>query len=386
MHGKGTLQWPDGCIYAGEWRGGLQDGWGRLSSPDGSFKEGVWRAGRLTGRSGRILDPDGSHYEGDLLDGLPHGHGTKKEGKFMNRGASVYVGEWERGQRHGYGVLDDITLGEKYMGLWAGGLRQGPACVVNSDGIYYEGSFVHNRLTGGGLMIFEDGAVYEGEFCGAGEFSGKGVLTTATERFEGVFHGNYADRMRFNGVVMKQAGPVTPGATASLPLACDKIGRHTVPAYKKWNSIFDQLDEMLGGESNSSCWDQIAIAINLNKVRAREQHGSSLFNSSSSSSSSDNSRKAVVGAALDSLEMIPEVGRAGGQQLDWDKYGEVVQYLTAAGQCHLHPLQHILALLTECLITSYGGVRAHATLLPHARVSAEFTYLLVTWEEVSSPP
>jgi len=255
------------------------------------------------------------------------------------------------------------------MGLWAGGLRQGPACIVNSDGIYYEGNFVHNKLIGGGLMIFEDGAVYEGEFCGAGEFSGKGVLTTSTERFEGVFLGTYADRMKFNGVVMKQGGtPLTPGSVIPAPVVCDKVRLHTVPAYKKWNSIFEQLNEMLGGPGgeNSHCWDQIAIAINLNKVRARE-HGAS------STVSSGGNRKAVgAGAAPDILEMIPEVGRAGGQQLDWPKYCEVVQYLTAAGQCHLHPFHHILAQLTECLIISYGGVRSHATLLPHARVSPAF--------------
>ena len=346
MHGKGTLRWPDGSVYEGEWRGGLQDGWGRFSRPDGSHKEGSWRAGRLSGHGGRLLEPDGSQYEGDLVDGQPHGHGTKKEGRFMNRGASVYVGEWERGQRHGYGVLDDITAGEKYMGMWASHMRQGPACVVNSDGIYYEGTFVHNKLTGGGLMIFEDGAVYEGEFCGAGEFSGKGVLTTATERFEGVFHGNYADRMKFNGVVMKQTEPLTPG---SLAPACDKVRQHTVPAHKKWGSIFQQLDDLLGTDN---CWEQIAIAINLNKVRARER-------------SSSNSSGAA--SMPDSLEMIPEVGRPG-QQLDWAKYGEVLQYLSAAGQCELHPFYYILRQLTECLITSYGGVRSHATLLPHARV------------------
>jgi hypothetical protein len=46
-----------------------------------------------------------------------------------------------------------------------------------------------------------------------------------------------------------------------------------------------------------------------------------------------------------------------------------VQYLTTAGQCELHPFYYILRQLTECFITSYGGVRSHATLLPHARVS-----------------
>ena len=73
----------------------------------------------------------------------------------MGYGASVYVGEWEKGVRHGYGVMDDIMAGEKYMGMWVAGVRHGRGCVVNSDGIYYEGNFVSNKLTGGGTMIFE---------------------------------------------------------------------------------------------------------------------------------------------------------------------------------------------------------------------------------------
>ena len=35
------------------------------------------------------------------------------------------------------------------------GLRHGEGCVVNSEGIYYEGNFSTDRLSGPGIIIFE---------------------------------------------------------------------------------------------------------------------------------------------------------------------------------------------------------------------------------------
>merc|ERR1711978_450966 len=43
--------------------------------------------------------------------------------------------------------------GEKYMGDWECGVRQGKGCVVTSDGIYYQGAFLGGKLTGPGLMV-----------------------------------------------------------------------------------------------------------------------------------------------------------------------------------------------------------------------------------------
>ena len=56
----------------------------------------------------------------------------------MDCGANIYIGSWVRGVKHGYGVMDDIHQGEKYLGMWESGARNGPGCVVNSDSVYYE--------------------------------------------------------------------------------------------------------------------------------------------------------------------------------------------------------------------------------------------------------
>ena len=71
-------------------------------------------------------------------------------------------------------------------------------------GVYYEGQFSHNKMTGKGLMLFEDETSYEGSFADAGVFNGHGVLTYEHgDRLEGSFHGNYTDGMKFNGTVYK---------------------------------------------------------------------------------------------------------------------------------------------------------------------------------------
>jgi len=57
---------------------------------------------------------NGDFYEGYFKDGLPHGHGVKKEGHFMASIASVYIGEWAAGVKQGYGIMDDIMTG-KYI-------------------------------------------------------------------------------------------------------------------------------------------------------------------------------------------------------------------------------------------------------------------------------
>ena len=36
MHGRGSLEYSDGSSYTGEWRNGVQQGWGILKTKDGT--------------------------------------------------------------------------------------------------------------------------------------------------------------------------------------------------------------------------------------------------------------------------------------------------------------------------------------------------------------
>lgn len=84
---------------------------------------------------------------GFLKESQPHGHGELKKGRISSQAASIYTGEWNAGNKHGYGVLDEITKGEKYLGMWQNNQRHGPGMVVTMNGVYYEGNFYQNKLT-----------------------------------------------------------------------------------------------------------------------------------------------------------------------------------------------------------------------------------------------
>ena len=57
--------------------------------------------------------PDGSMYEGEIVDGLRHGRG-----KFFYRSGGVYEGEWHYGKMDGFGTLYYANGSVAYEGEW----------------------------------------------------------------------------------------------------------------------------------------------------------------------------------------------------------------------------------------------------------------------------
>jgi hypothetical protein len=49
--GTGTITYPDGAVYTGQFDGGQRAGTGRLEMADGVIYEGDWAEGRSTGRA-----------------------------------------------------------------------------------------------------------------------------------------------------------------------------------------------------------------------------------------------------------------------------------------------------------------------------------------------
>jgi hypothetical protein len=68
----------------------------------------------------RLTYPDGSSYEGEMLDGKEHGKGRR-----VYSNGSWFAGEWQHGLRHGWGVSQ--TGGERYEGQWTLGVPTGDA-------------------------------------------------------------------------------------------------------------------------------------------------------------------------------------------------------------------------------------------------------------------
>ena len=331
--GRGKMTYRDGSIHEGEWRNGKRDGKGTLTrhkffagADNSSYSKmvGVWEKGNMMGQ-GELTDHYGNVYTGDIVDGRPHGHGTKRMGKFEE--SKFYIGSWEKGVKYGYGVMEEN--GEKYLGLWKDDVRHGPGCVVNVDGVFYQGNFLNNKLMGTGIMVFDDGAKYEGEFSGFGKFSGRGVLYSGDRKFEGIFGGNYSDNMKFHGeiTVLKDHHDR------------DILEPKTIiPHDDKWKEVFAKWNRQVGTDP-STIWNKIAFVIGATTTAEQMK---------------------------DCLEIFPKAGQA--EPLTFEDLESIENYLKEAFQSKVHPFGTLLNHLVDAYRTSYEGIKTSSNnfLLQHA--------------------
>ena len=108
-HGTGSMTWPDGAYFYGEFDNGVQTGYGSMH----------WA--------------DGAHYEGPMKEYAPHGTGTMT----WTDGATFY-GEFDRGIQTGYGSM-----------RWSNGSR-------------FEGDMQEYSPHGYGTMHYNNGVVCTG--------------------------------------------------------------------------------------------------------------------------------------------------------------------------------------------------------------------------------
>ena len=116
--------------------------------------------------------PDGSVYEGVLVDDKRHG-----EGKYTYADDDLYEGAWADGKRHGEGKYT-YADGELYEGAWADGKRHGQGKRTCADGDVYEGAWVDGKWHGQGKYTYANGGVYEGAWADA-KWHGLGKYTFA---------------------------------------------------------------------------------------------------------------------------------------------------------------------------------------------------------------
>ncbi|XP_049870567.1 alsin [Pectinophora gossypiella] len=364
VHGHGKVEWPDGKLYVGQFQLNTLCGHGKMEIPSVGTHEGQWKDNLQNGY-GVMKYTNGDIYEGYFKDGQPHGHGIKKQGDFTSSSATIYTGEWVNGVRQGYGVMDDIGKGEKYLGNWSDNKKHGCGLIVTLDGIYYEGLFMQDVLTGHGVMVFEDGTHYEGEFRSAGVFSGKGVLTFSSgDKIEGSLSGAWTEGVKISSATMhlNVSNPALPAN--SKP---NSFGKLSVAPNQKWNALFRQCFQCLGVSEtiltptgnhfangpnptidNAKIWQNVAVAISCShkeKHKTMKKIGLDLEKS------------------VDCLEVIPQFGQ---KNLNLDDYTEMRLYLQNACESTYHPLGQLVLGLTNAFNTTYGGVRVHPLLLSHA--------------------
>ncbi|XP_019120648.2 alsin isoform X2 [Larimichthys crocea] len=352
-NGRGVLKWPDGRIYTGAFKNGLEDGFGEFVAPNKTLNkndhyQGHWKDGKMHGL-GTYRYASGEVYDGSFQDSMRHGHGMLRSGKLNTSSPSVFIGHWLQDKKTGYGVFDDITKGEKYMGMWQENLRQGTGVVVTQFGLYYEGAFKDNKMMGTGILLSEDDTTYEGEFSDDWTLNGKGVLTMANgDYLEGSFSGEWGSGLKVAGSYFKpHLFETDKDKTRAV-----KLGRLCVSAEDKWQAVFEECWSQLGCEEpgqgeNWKAWENIAVALTTSR-RHIEDSPEILSRSHS--------------RTLESLEVIPQhVG-----PITMERYHTIRLYLIKACDTPLHPLGRLVETLVAVYRMTYVGVGANRRLLPQA--------------------
>ncbi|XP_031708041.1 alsin isoform X3 [Anarrhichthys ocellatus] len=351
-NGRGVLKWPDGRIYTGAFKNGLEDGFGEFLAPNKTLNKndqylGHWKDGKMHGL-GTYRYASGEVYDGSFQDSMRHGHGMLRSGKLNTSSPSVFIGQWLQDKKTGYGVFDDITKGEKYMGMWQDDLRQGTAVVVTQFGLYYEGAFKDNKMMGTGILLSEDDTTYEGEFSDDWTLNGKGTLTMVNSDYlEGSFNGEWGSGLKVTGSYFK---PHLFDADKDKTHAV-KLGRLCVCAEDKWQAVFEECWSQLGCEEagrgeNWKAWENIAVALATSRQHIQD----------SPEMSRSHSR------TLESLEVIPQHEGP----ITMERYHSIRLYLLKACDTPLHLLGRLLETLVAVYRMTYVGVGANRRLLPQA--------------------
>ncbi|XP_056284994.1 alsin-like isoform X1 [Pseudoliparis swirei] len=350
VHGRGTMKWPDGRTYNGNFKNGQEDGYGECVLPDKVLNKpdnyhGLWRDGKIHG-FGKYKYASGEVYEGCFSDGQRHGYGMLNSGNLAKKSASVFIGQWIHDKKTGYGVHDDITRGEKYMGLWSDEQRHGNAVVVTQCGLYYEGTFRDNKMCGPGLLVSDDDTALHGEFSDDWTVDGKGILSLANgDYLEGVFSGEWTAGLKVVGTYIKPSVDEPENKERNSLL---RVGQHAVPAGQRWLCVFDECWSRLGCDSagrgeRAAAWDNIAVTI----TTARRQ-----------SPALSRSQSKV----LECLEFIPQHE----EPVTTANYANIRRYLIKACETPHHPLGWLVETLVTVYRMTYVGVGSNRRLLRQA--------------------
>merc|ERR1712167_461969 len=109
---KGVHYAADGSVYDGEFKDGLPHGKGRCTYLDRSFYDGMWECGRREGSNGHMEYPNGDEYEGGWSNDMRNGEGTQR---YAN--GETYIGGWKDGRKFGHGK-EIYPDGSEYEGSW----------------------------------------------------------------------------------------------------------------------------------------------------------------------------------------------------------------------------------------------------------------------------
>ncbi|PKU33197.1 als2 c-terminal-like protein isoform x3 [Limosa lapponica baueri] len=203
-HGKGTLKWRDGRNHVGDFKEGLEHGFGiclvpRRSEDRYDCYKCHWYEGKMRGY-GICEYGNDMVYKGYFKDNVRQGFGILEN--LSAEHPFKYTGQWENDKKNGYGVWEDKDRGERYIGTWLDDHKHGQGIVVTQSGVCYQRTFHADKMVGSGLLLLEDDSVYEGNFTEDLTFVGKGRLSFANGFIlEGTFTNKSGQGLQTHGIL-----------------------------------------------------------------------------------------------------------------------------------------------------------------------------------------
>jgi len=201
-NGFGKYNWIAGSSYSGEWKDGSQNGLGTYTGADGVVESGYYENGSYVGTS----NPSATNLASSSTSGCTEGDCENGWGIYeWKTGVSSgdkYIGEFKGGYRNGDGVYT-WKNGDKYVGGWENGVINGYGTQYYANGTKSTGFWQNAKLTsknytesacvsgscenGYGVWVYDTGDKYYGNFKD-GLRSGQGSYLYANgERYVGNF-------------------------------------------------------------------------------------------------------------------------------------------------------------------------------------------------------
>ncbi len=191
--GIGTLYFPSGATYAGQWASDTFWGTGRYRFANGDVYSGAFMSGRRTG-VGRMEYANGNSFQGQWQDD------RRVKGQYNYKNGNIYTGEYRNNAMEGIGRFQWAD-GSSYEGGWAADKAEGIGRFTKpgSGGYVYEGGWKANKKDTGddgelARVLYNNGDEFQGQFM-RGKMTGEGTLVGKDGKeqrgqfIDGVFQG-----------------------------------------------------------------------------------------------------------------------------------------------------------------------------------------------------
>nr|XP_009914225.1 PREDICTED: ALS2 C-terminal-like protein isoform X3 [Haliaeetus albicilla]XP_009914226.1 PREDICTED: ALS2 C-terminal-like protein isoform X3 [Haliaeetus albicilla]XP_009914227.1 PREDICTED: ALS2 C-terminal-like protein isoform X3 [Haliaeetus albicilla] len=356
-HGKGTLKWRDGRNHVGDFKEGLEHGFGiclvpRQSEDRYDCYKCHWYEGKMRGY-GICEYGNDMVYKGYFKDNVRQGFGILE--KFSAEHPFKYTGQWENDKKNGYGVWEDKDRGERYIGTWLDDHKHGQGIVVTQSGVCYQRTFHADKMVGSGILLLEDDSVYEGNFTEDLTFVGKGKLSFANGFIlEGTFTNKSGQGLQMHGTLNTSNEQLDDRITKA------QLGLEEFPVEKRWKGIYDQFLEFI----HSGCKEETEESFTGFHIQTSKELRKSQEYLFCQRGTEDVSWKIE-----DILEDL--VQHQGLESLQ--------SYLEKALKSSLHPLGKLLKALAIAFQATYSGIGANRHLLTMAQEEVKY-YAKKIWE------